>query len=568
MANLLFKKGSYNDFKTKVLGGKAVAGTLYLTEDEGSLYLGKSDGSVTRIQGTVHQYATLKDFGASVTPPYSTDVVYFIADKNALVRWDGSNWIQLNTSKATFDAKVGELNTAIGGVASDLGEAVARIGANEGAIKTLNTEVTKKADKTTVNGIDGRLQTVEGTVATHVQTIKTLATKSEVQAVASDLGEVSTKVTNLESNKVDKVSGKGLSTNDFTNAYKEKLDNIAPKATETYVDSTLNTNADDNHAISNATATVKFNEIDEDIRELNTDIEAVEKDLVDNYVTKVTYNEQIGDITGDIKAIEDALGLGETAGDNTVGKRLDALETLTSGHTTTISGHTSDIAELQTATGTNAGNITTLQGQMTTVTQKANDNATAITTLRNDVADTYVTKTTYNGKVAEIEGNVSGNAADIKELQDEIKTKATKTELNNLDTALQAKIDSEIKAVNAMTYKGGISTQAALNALTGVKVGDTYVVSSAFGSYQPGDLLVASGTETNGVLTSITWNHVETGYNADHQPTLSVSNNVISLTSVTQDDLGSINIVSATENLTVSTVGTNTISINMEWGSF
>lgn len=568
MANLLFKKGSYNDFKTKVLGGKAVAGTLYLTEDEGSLYLGKSDGSVTRIQGTVHQYATLKDFGASVTPPYSTDVVYFIADKNALVRWDGSNWIQLNTSKATFDAKVSELNTAIGGVASDLGEAVARIGTNEGAIKTLNTEVAKKADKTTVNGIDGRLQTVEGTVATHVQTIKTLATKSEVQAVVSDLGEVSTKVTNLESNKVDKVSGKGLSTNDFTNAYKEKLDNIAPKATETYVDSTLNTGADDNHAISNATATVKFNEIDEDIRELNAAIEAVEKDLVDDYVTKVTYNEQIGDITGDIKAIEDALGLGETAGDNTVGKRLDALETLTSGHTTTISGHTSDIAELQTATGTNAGNITTLQGQMTTVTQKANDNATAITTLRNDVADTYVTKTTYNGKVAEIEGNVSGNAADIKELQDDIKTKATKTELNNLDTALQAKIDSEIKAVNAMTYKGGIATQAALNALTGVKIGDTYVVSSAFGGYQPGDLLVASGTETNGVLSSITWNHVETGYNADHQPSLTVSGNVISLTSaVTGDNLGEITIASATENLTVSTSGT-TISINMEWGSF
>lgn len=568
MANLLFKKGSYNDFKTKVLGGKAVAGTLYLTEDEGGLYLGKSDGSVTRIQGTVHQYATLKDFGASVTPPYSTDVVYFIADKNALVRWDGSNWIQLNTSKATFDAKVGELNTAIGGVASDLGEAVARIGTNEGAIKTLNTEVAKKADNTTVNGIDGRLQTVEGTVSTHVETIKTLATKSEVQAVVSDLGEVSTKVTNLESNKVDKVSGKGLSTNDFTNAYKEKLDNIAPNATETYVDSTLNTAAAANHAISNATATVKFNEIAEDIRELNTDIGAVEKDLTDNYVTKVTYNEQIGDITGDIKAIEDALGLGGTAGDNTVGKRLDALETLTSGHTTTISGHTSDIAELQTATGTNADNITTLQGQMTAVTQKANDNATAITTLRNDVADTYVTKTTYNNKVAEIEGNVSGNAADIKELQDDIKTKATKTELNNLDTALQAKIDSEIKAVNAMTYKGGIATQAALNALTGVKIGDTYVVSSAFGGYQPGDLLVASGTETNGVLSSVTWNHVKTGYNADHQPSLTVSGNVISLTSaVTGDNLGEITIASATENLTVSTSGT-TISINMEWGSF
>ena len=38
------------------------------------------------------------------------------------------------------------------------------------------------------------------------------------------------KVKTLLGNKVDKVSGKGLSTNDFTNAYKTKLDGIAAKA--------------------------------------------------------------------------------------------------------------------------------------------------------------------------------------------------------------------------------------------------------------------------------------------------------------------------------------------------
>ena len=39
-----------------------------------------------------------------------------------------------------------------------------------------------------------------------------------------------TEVTAALSNKVDKVSGKGLSTNDFTAAYKSKLDSIAPNA--------------------------------------------------------------------------------------------------------------------------------------------------------------------------------------------------------------------------------------------------------------------------------------------------------------------------------------------------
>ena len=39
--------------------------------------------------------------------------------------------------------------------------------------------------------------------------------------------------------KVDKVSGKDLSTNDFTNAYKEKLDGITAGANKTVVDDTL-----------------------------------------------------------------------------------------------------------------------------------------------------------------------------------------------------------------------------------------------------------------------------------------------------------------------------------------
>ena len=40
--------------------------------------------------------------------------------------------------------------------------------------------------------------------------------------------------------KVDKVEGKGLSANDFTDAYKSKLDGIAAGANKTVVDSTLN----------------------------------------------------------------------------------------------------------------------------------------------------------------------------------------------------------------------------------------------------------------------------------------------------------------------------------------
>lgn len=43
----------------------------------------------------------------------------------------------------------------------------------------------------------------------------------------------------LESGKVDKVEGKGLSSNDFTNTYKTKLDGIAAQANKTIVDNSL-----------------------------------------------------------------------------------------------------------------------------------------------------------------------------------------------------------------------------------------------------------------------------------------------------------------------------------------
>jgi hypothetical protein len=49
----------------------------------------------------------------------------------------------------------------------------------------------------------------------------------------------SAKIAALESGKVDKVEGKGLSSNDFTNTYKTKLDGIAAQANKTIVDNSL-----------------------------------------------------------------------------------------------------------------------------------------------------------------------------------------------------------------------------------------------------------------------------------------------------------------------------------------
>ena len=49
----------------------------------------------------------------------------------------------------------------------------------------------------------------------------------------------SARIEALESGKVDKVEGKVLSSNDFTNAYKTKLDGITVQANKTIVDNSL-----------------------------------------------------------------------------------------------------------------------------------------------------------------------------------------------------------------------------------------------------------------------------------------------------------------------------------------
>lgn len=68
---------------------------------------------------------------------------------------------------------------------------------------------------------------------------------------ASDIAQLEKDVTNLKNNKVDKVSGKGLSTNDYTTQEKTKLAGIAAEANKTTVENVL-TSASTTNALSAA----------------------------------------------------------------------------------------------------------------------------------------------------------------------------------------------------------------------------------------------------------------------------------------------------------------------------
>ena len=70
------------------------------------------------------------------------------------------------------------------------------------------------------------------------------------------------------SNKVDKVSGKGLSTNDYTTAEKNKLAGIAAGANKTIVDSALS--ATSTNPVQNKVVGLKFQGVDSEISGINS----------------------------------------------------------------------------------------------------------------------------------------------------------------------------------------------------------------------------------------------------------------------------------------------------------
>ena len=71
----------------------------------------------------------------------------------------------------------------------------------------------------------------------------TLNTLNELAAALGDDANFATTITNQIGGKVDKVNGKGLSTNDYTTAEKNKLAGIAEGANKTTVDSALSTSS-------------------------------------------------------------------------------------------------------------------------------------------------------------------------------------------------------------------------------------------------------------------------------------------------------------------------------------
>lgn len=110
MANLLnFKFGQFSKLPIDTK-----AGTVYVTTDEQAMYIDlpeslEDNASVKRIRiGDI----VVKQNAREAVPPFSEGAFYYFVDENALLRWNGSGWTQVN-SVSDVQANITDLTKTV-----------------------------------------------------------------------------------------------------------------------------------------------------------------------------------------------------------------------------------------------------------------------------------------------------------------------------------------------------------------------------------------------------------------------------------------------------------------------
>lgn len=177
------------------------------------------------------------------------------AEQNAKDYADGKFQIAGNYeaagAAAAVESKLDEYKTSNdAAVAAKVDSSVynAKMTEIDGSISSINDDLAKKADASTVEtALNGKVDVVEGSSLVSDELITKLGNMVEIKSVSGDLtftdGALSldlseyAKSGEVANTYVAKEEGKGLSTNDFTNDLKTKLDGIAAGAEVNYVKS-------------------------------------------------------------------------------------------------------------------------------------------------------------------------------------------------------------------------------------------------------------------------------------------------------------------------------------------
>ena len=319
--------------------------------------------------------------------------------------------------------------------------------ATTGALAAVQTALDAKADAATLNSAIQNitaLQQVQATKA-NASDLTTLATKDDVnladERIKADLAK-----------KVDAEEGKGLSTNDFTNALKAKLENMA-------------SGAGGSASLDDVKATVE-SEVKKSIGALNLDTRFSGKaDVTElaNYVTTTVFNGYKTEVTA---------ALGEKATTIQVNAAVAGLISETTADSKYVLK--ADLATLKTEVEgkATAADITTALAPYATTKALTDGLATkADASALTGLATTESVSETLKGYATK--EDIKGIATDgaIKSIQTELEKKATKAELTELATKQEVQNLSGVVSGKAdATALTGFATKEDLKAKADVSV--------------------------------------------------------------------------------------------------
>ena len=254
--------------------------------------------------------------------------------------------------------------------------------------------------------------------------------------------------------KVDKVSGKGLSTNDFTAAYKTKLDGIAAEANKITVDSALSgtsTNPVQNKVVAERIGTIETNVSAAATTAGNAaaSAAAVKKDLANYYKKTETYSRT--EINNKISAIPKFdITVCEALPDSNISKTTVYLLKSSKEETNNLYDEYIYVNSKWEKLGTQTvGDIAGLSQRMTAAEANIEQNTSSISTI-----NTNLTKK-QNTLTAGANITISGTTISAK---DTTYNAATTTEAGLMSAADKTKLNGIATGANKTVVDGSLSS--------------------------------------------------------------------------------------------------------------
>lgn len=326
MALLKFNRGEFKSLPTT-----RTEGHVYITTDEKAMYVDISNSERIRIG----QIITLSaQEWTNLQPPYSTEAFYYIGgDYNALLKWTGSAWVQINSTKAVQDQFTA------------LGNKITSLDTHLGVTRDTNGSVTSSTIKTNVTNLLTTVGDENSGLVADVNTLETRVGTLEGTVGNSTSGLVKD-VTALKANTVQKIkltsetSARTPVNNQITLGDLAGLDKVSKSNIDTAFENRLKameTGIGDNAAAIQGVKTTTYT-----------------KDDIDGKVK--TINDNITTNTNGIKAINEKIG--------TAGIEKSTL-------TETIADNTSRVGGLETRMGTAEGAIIQLQTDVVAAKEQA-----------------------------------------------------------------------------------------------------------------------------------------------------------------------------------------------------